>query len=57
VVIVSEAEYQELSAAKHARLKAEVKAGFDQLDRGEVSSRTADEIAEEVLQEYLAENS
>lgn len=57
VVIMSDAEYRNLSAAKLDTLKAELKAGFDQLDRGEFSTRTADEIAEEVLQEHLAEDS
>ena len=55
VVILSDAEYQRLAQAKHATLKAEVRAGFDQLDRGEFSSRTPSEIAEDVRQQFLKE--
>ncbi len=57
VVVMSESQYQNLTHTKHEELKEAVTAGFDQLDRGEVSKLTADEIAEEVLQEYLAEKS
>lgn len=53
VVVMSDAEYRRLAAAQHDRLKAEVTAGFDQLDRGEFSPYTADEIAERVLARKL----
>jgi prevent-host-death family protein len=53
VVVLSDAAYQSLASAKHATLKAEVKAGFDQLDRGEVSTRTPNEIADDVRQRIL----
>ena len=57
VVVMSDAQYQSLALANHAELKTAVTAGFDQLDRGEFSPHTADEIAEQVLQEHLAEDS
>lgn len=52
VVVTSDVEYQELMSLKYANLKTEVEKGFASLDRGEVSSKTADEIAEEVLQAH-----
>lgn len=50
VVVTSEADYRELMDIKQARLQEEVQAGFDAIDRGEISSRTADEIAMATLQ-------
>ena len=52
-MVMSDAEYRRLSEAQHERLKSEVKAGFDQLDRGEFSPHSADEIAERVLASKL----
>ena len=52
VVVTSNAEYQELLAIKYGRLKEEVLVGFKQLDEGEFSGRTNDEIANAVLQRY-----
>ena len=52
VIVTSDAEYQELLAIKHGRLKEEVLIGFSQLDEGEISERTNDEIANAVLQRY-----
>jgi prevent-host-death family protein len=49
VVITSAASYQELLDFKREHLKAEVRKGFEGFDRGEVSKRTAEEIAESVL--------
>ncbi len=50
VVVMSDAEYQSLAAVKHSALKDAVTAGFDQLDRGEFSPFTIDEILERVLE-------
>lgn len=55
VVVTSASEYRELMAFKHAHLKAEVAAGLDQLDRGEISTRSAREIAAAVLKNNTAE--
>ena len=52
VVITSEAAYQELLALKRAHLTAEVRSGFESLDCGEASPRTAEEIAESVLERH-----
>jgi prevent-host-death family protein len=54
VVITSEANFQELLAFKREHLKAEVRKGFESLDRGEISPRTAEEIAESVLDRHQA---
>ena len=53
VVVTSDAEYRELMALKREHLKAEVRKGFESLDRGEDSPRTAEQIAEDVLQRHL----
>jgi len=53
VVVMSDAEYQNLVAVKHSALKDAVTAGFDQLDRGEFSTRTPHEIFEEVRKRHL----
>jgi prevent-host-death family protein len=52
VVITSEATYQELLAFKREHLQSEVRKGFESLDRGEASPRTAEEIAESVLERH-----
>jgi len=54
VVVTSASEYRELMAFKHAHLKAEVAAGLAQLDRGEISTRSAQEIAAAVLENNTA---
>jgi prevent-host-death family protein len=53
VVVLSDAEYRNLVRMGHDRLMAEVKAGFDQLDRGEVASRTTRQIAHDVRRQFL----
>tara|TARA_R110002167_G_scaffold76221_1_gene212405 strand:- start:413 stop:691 length:279 start_codon:yes stop_codon:yes gene_type:complete len=50
VVVMSDAEYQNLAAGKYTALKEAVTAGFDQLDRGEYSSLTVDDILERVIE-------
>ena len=50
VVVMSDAEYQNLTGAKHAALKDAVTAGFDQLDRGDFSPFTINDILERVLE-------
>ncbi|MCM8527395.1 MAG: type II toxin-antitoxin system Phd/YefM family antitoxin [Lentisphaeraceae bacterium] len=49
VVITSEAEYKEFVKLKEEKLKAEVQKGFYELDNGNFSNRTVEEIAEEAL--------
>ena len=56
VVITSEAEYQEYIKLKKEKLKTEVRKGFYALDNGDFSTRTVEEIAEEVIREYEAKN-
>ena len=53
VVITSDAEYKKLIDLKRKLLQAELCEGFDSLDRGEVSPRTSEQIAEDVLKRYL----
>ena len=53
VVITSDAEYKELIDLKRKLLQAELREGFDSLDRGEVSPRTAEQIADDVLKRHL----
>jgi prevent-host-death family protein len=53
VVITSDAEYKELINLKRKLLQAELREGFSSLDRGEVSPRTAEQIAEDVLKNHL----
>jgi prevent-host-death family protein len=53
VVITSDAEYKELIDLKRKLLQAELREGFGSLDRGEVSPRTAEQIAEDVLKRHL----
>jgi antitoxin Phd len=53
VVITSDADYRELVDLKRKLLQAELSEGFGSLDRGEVSSRTAEQIAEDVLKKHL----
>lgn len=55
VVVISDREYQEYFQLKYQNLKDAVTAGFQQLDRGEHSRFTADEIAERVLQRHSQE--
>lgn len=52
VVITSEAEYKEFVKLKEEKLKSEVQKGFYELDNGNFSNRTVEEIAEEALQNY-----
>ena len=52
VVITSDADYQELMEMKRKLLQAEVRKGFESLDRGEASSRKAEQIAEDVLKRH-----
>lgn len=52
VVVTSDAEYREYLELKHARLRAEVQKGFEGIERGEVSSRSVEEIAADVLKRH-----
>jgi antitoxin Phd len=52
VVITSNAAYQELLALKRELLTGEVRKGFESLDRGERSPRSAEQIAEAVLRQH-----
>ena len=55
VVVMSDAQYQSLAQTKHGELKAAVTAGFDQLDRGEFSPDSNEEIADRVIARKLGE--
>ncbi len=55
VVVLSDAEYRNLARMGHDRLKAEAKAGFDQLDRGQKASRTPRQIADDVRRQFIEE--
>ncbi|MGY8695251.1 MAG: type II toxin-antitoxin system Phd/YefM family antitoxin [Verrucomicrobiia bacterium] len=46
-VLTSEEEYQSLMRLKLEKLKKDVQAGIDQLDRGEFSSRSIEDIKSE----------
>ena len=52
VVITSDANYKELMEMKRKLLQSEVRKGFESLDRGEISSRTAEQIAQDVLKRH-----
>ena len=49
-VITSKEDYDSLVELKFEHLKREVQLGFDQLDRGEISTMTMEEIATEALE-------
>jgi prevent-host-death family protein len=51
-VLSSEAEYQEF--LKYRQVKQEVQAGFTQIDRGESSSRSMDELFKEAQKQVVA---
>ncbi len=51
-VITSKEDYDSLIQLKFEHLKREVQIGFDQLDRGEFSDRTFEQIAAEVMAEF-----
>lgn len=51
-VITSKEDYDSLMELKFAHLKREVQAGFDEMDRGEFSARSLEEIAAEVMSEF-----
>ena len=51
-VITTKEDYDSLTKIKFEQFKREVRLGFDQLDRGEISSMTMEEIAAEVIAEF-----
>ena len=51
-VVTSKEDYDSLIQLKFEHLKREVQIGFDQLDRGEISDRTFEQIAAEVMAEF-----
>ena len=53
VVIVSHTQYEAFIKIQGQRLEEEVRKGFSQIDRGEFSDLSADQIAERVLQRHL----
>ena len=53
VVVLSDADYRSLVQAGHDRLRADVNAGFDQLDRGKVARRAPRQIADDVRNQFL----
>ena len=50
--ITSKEDYDSLVEMKFEHLKREVQTGFDTLDRGELSDKTFEQIAGEVLSEF-----
>ena len=48
-VLISKEDYDTMAELKYENLKREVALGFDALDRGEFSTRTFEEIAEEAF--------
>jgi len=51
-VITSKEDYDSLMQLKFEHLKREVQAGFDELDRGEFSDKSFEQIATEVMSEF-----
>lgn len=51
-VVTSKEDYDSLIQLKFEHLKREVQIGFDQLDGGEFSDRTFEQIAAEVMAEF-----
>ncbi len=49
-VITTSEDYDSLMKFIHENLKREVKLGFDQLDRGEISNQTIEQIAAEAIE-------
>jgi prevent-host-death family protein len=49
-VLTSKEDYDSLTKIKLEQFKREVQLGFDQLDRGEISTMTMEEIAAEALE-------
>jgi prevent-host-death family protein len=52
-VLTSKEDYDSLAELKYKHLKQEVAKGFDALDRGEFSTRTFEEIAEEAFRSEM----
>lgn len=50
-VLTSKEDYDSMASLKYDRLKQEVNKGFDALDRGEFSTRTFEEIFDQVKAE------
>lgn len=55
-VITTKEDYDALTQIKFEQFKREVHLGFDQLDRGEISSMTMAEIAAEALAIHRQKN-
>ncbi len=51
-VITTKEDYDSLTQIKFEQFKREVRLGFDQLDRGEISTMTMEEIAAQVIAEF-----
>jgi prevent-host-death family protein len=51
-VVTSKEDYDSLVKLKFEHLKREVQLGFDQIDRGEISDKTFEQIAAEVMSEF-----
>jgi len=54
LVLTSIQDYRELQKLKYERLKVDVRAGFESLDRGEYSTRSMDEIKQEARRQFEA---
>jgi PHD/YefM family antitoxin component YafN of YafNO toxin-antitoxin module len=53
VFVISEAQFRQLSRQGERRFRSEIKAGFDQLDQGEVANKSVREIRDDVRREFL----
>lgn len=51
-VITTKEDYDSLTKIKFEQFKREVQLGFDQLDRGEISIMTMEQIAADVMAEF-----
>lgn len=51
-VLTSKDDYDSMAELKYQHLKQEVQKGFDEIDRGEYSEKTFEQIAAEVRAEF-----
>jgi len=56
VVMISNREYEEYRRSKAEQLREEVRKGFAQIENGEFSDITADEVAQRALDRYLKQS-
>jgi prevent-host-death family protein len=54
-VLTSKDDYDSMAELKYQHLKQEIQKGFDEIDRGEYSTRTLEEIAAEAIEIHRKE--